>query len=213
MNLRDLLKEYWPIVAGVFAVILTAILLWPSDDSDSEEPTPEVARVQRLTDKAKKFFESERARENLDQQGDLEPAGDEPSRKDRGVAASSDSGMQMLEIVEAVPIAAEPGPPQTFETNDPEVQKALGQVKVVFYQEEDCDACKSARSFLEANQVPLSVVAVDDDSGQRERARRLSGQRSFPVIVVDGHVLTGFSKDSLQGALTSAVKKRVAAQN
>ncbi len=210
MDLRDLLKEYWPIVAGVFAVLVTAIVLWPSGKPNS----PTIVGPEQRTLLPDDFKELTREMSEPDvSENDASKDAFVLDRAEKSKPPEPDpSSMEMLEIVHAVPLEGKQGSPQTFTTDDPEVQKALAQVKVVFYEENDCESCDLARRLLEANGVPLSVIDVDEDSNQRERARRLSGKRSFPVVVVDGKVLTDVSEKALQGALTAAVKQRVAAR-
>lgn len=200
MDLKDLLKEYWPIVVGVVVALLTAVIFWPSDESPAEEPdlvplpivsksgSPSTPNTPRDDD------ESTRA----------------ATHADREQAGPRESGeYEFIEIVNAVPVEGKATPARKYETNDPEVQRALAKVEVTLYVEDECASCASAREYLEKNGVLVTTHNVDQDSNQRERARRLSGGRSLPVLVVDEKVLPGFSEGSVQAALTDAVKTRV----
>lgn len=202
MDLKDLLKEYWPIVVGVVVVLLTAVIFWPSDElaqQDEEELVPiGISSTPRQAEEPRGL--SNRA---------------EPATTKRDVTVSEkkpESGeptYEFLEIVNAVPTAGPTTPGRVYKTDDPEVRRALSQVEVTLYVEDECDACTRAREYLEKNGVLVTTRNVETDAGQRERARRLSGTRSLPVLVVDGKVLSGFSEGPVQVALTDAVKTRV----
>lgn len=202
MDLKDLLKEYWPVVVGVVVVLLTAVIFWPSDEpaeQDEEELVPIgiVATPRKVKEPP------------------ASPGRAERETTKRGVTASgknpdSDAPTyEFLEIVSAVPSPGQATPGRNYKTDDPEVKRALAQVEVTLYVEDECEACTLLREYLEKNGVLVTTRNVETDAGQRERARRLSGTRSLPVLVVDGKVLSGFSEGPVQAALTDAVKTRV----
>lgn len=199
MDLKDLLKEYWPIEVGVAVVILTAVIFWPSDEPRGVE---EGALVPiGIVSRPRKVKESSESAEPEAVGAQLKPSAP--------TAENKESEYEFLEIVNAVPIEGSRTEGRTYKTDDPEVQRALAQVEVTLYVEDECAACSSAREYLEKNGVSVTTKDVSGDSGQRERARRLSGARTLPVLVVDGKVLTGVSEGSVQTALTDAVKTRV----
>ena len=77
------------------------------------------------------------------------------------------------------------------------------------YEADWCGVCRQARAFFEHNGISYTSRDVDADPNVKEKARRLSGNTSIPVIVIDGKVMQGFSEEAVQSALTSAVKSRV----
>lgn len=206
MDLDDLLKEYWPIVVGVVVVLLTAVILWPSAESaDKSDLTP--VTITPLTEEARRALarrQAEASEAEADSDPDTVPAADVPAERP--------AEYEYLEIVEAVPTEGNAVAGREFKTDDPEVQRALGKVEVTLYQEADCAPCSEARAYFEKNGVSVTARDVDQDVNQRERARRLSGSRTLPVLVIDGKVLLGFSDNAVQGALTAAVKSRVEAE-
>lgn len=202
MDLDDLLKEYWPIVVGVVVALVTAVVLWPSEELSSEGPGSGPVAITPLTEEARRALAQRQARE---QQAESQPVEAAP---DQGPSDRAPE-YEFLEIVEAVPIEGGPVPGREFKTGDPEVQRALEKVQVTLYQEKECAPCSTARDFLEKNGVSVTARDVDQDANLRERARRLSGSRSLPVLVIDEKVLLGFSESAVQAALTSAVKSRV----
>lgn len=202
MDLDDLLKEYWPIVVGVVVVLLTAVVLWPSEESSSKEPDLGPVAITPFTEEARRALAQRQASEREAESPPVEAA---PDKETVERAAE----YEFLEIVQAVPAPGSHTPGREFETEDLEVQRALEKVQVTLYQEKECTPCSAAREFLEKNGVPVTARDVDQDANLRERARRLTGSRDLPVLVIDGKVLLGFSESSVQSALTSAVKSRV----
>jgi glutaredoxin len=199
MDLDDLLKEYWPIVVGVVVVLLTAVVLWPSGEIPVEVPPGPVV-VSRVTDETKQALLLKHNKE------ETTPPVESPAPK---VPEGEQTKLEYLEIVEAFPVEGREIPGRKYTTDDPEVQRALGQVQVTIYQEKECASCSEARAYFSQNGVGLTTLDVDEDANLRERVRRLSGSRSLPVLVVDGKILQGFSESAVNAALTSAVKSRV----
>lgn len=204
MDLKDLLKEYWPIVVGVVVVLLTAVIFWPSDEPPEQDEAALVPLGIVSTPRKVKASPGPSDRE-------------ESVTTDLGVKSSgpkpqgSEPKYEFLEIINAVPAEGQANPGRKYKTDDPEVQRALTKVEVTLYVEDECASCTSAREYLEKNGVLVTTRNVETDAGQRERARRLSRSRSLPVLVVDGKVLSGFNEGSVQSALTDAVKTRVLA--
>lgn len=203
-GLDDLLKEYWPIVVGVVVVFLTAIVVWPSNEPAAKDPNREPVFVSPITDEVRRALEQKQTNES-----EAEPRPSETLAPTKSEAAPAQYGF--LEIVEAFPLVDSESVGRKFTTDDPEVQQALGKIEVTLYLENECSSCTAVRSFLERSGISVMAQNVEDDSNKRERARRLSGSRSLPVLVVDGKVLQGLSDEAVQAALTSAVKRRVEA--
>jgi glutaredoxin-like protein NrdH len=78
--------------------------------------------------------------------------------------------------------------------------------KVTLYALSTCVWCKMTKQFLSENGVAYEFVDVDlleDDD--REKARQAITSKgaslSYPTIIVDNTVITGFRKDKLKEAL------------
>ncbi len=78
--------------------------------------------------------------------------------------------------------------------------------KVTLYALSTCVWCKMTKQFLGENGVAYEFVDVDlleDDD--REKARQTITSRgaslSYPTIIVDNTIITGFRKDKLKEAL------------
>lgn len=205
MDLDDLLKEYWPAIVGVVVVLLTAIVLWPSEEDAQADPSLELVAISPLTADAQRVLAEKQAKET-------QPKGDPQPTSSPKEPPRTPPEYQILEMVEAFPLDQSRVENREFKTGDPEVERALGDVEITLYQEQECSSCVKMRSFLEKNGVSVISRNVEEDSNQRERARRLSGTRALPVLVVDGKVVPGLSEEEVQAALTWAVKNRVEAE-
>jgi glutaredoxin-like protein NrdH len=78
--------------------------------------------------------------------------------------------------------------------------------KVTLYALSTCVWCKMTKQFLTENSVAYEFVDVDlleDD--EREKARQTIASKgttiSYPTIIVDNTIITGFRKDKLKEAL------------
>lgn len=69
-----------------------------------------------------------------------------------------------------------------------------------------CPYCKKTKRFLDDHKVDYDVVDVDllDDERQDEvleEVERLTGRRSFPVVVIGEEVIVGHDEERLRKAL------------
>ena len=72
--------------------------------------------------------------------------------------------------------------------------------EVVVYALSTCPWCRKTKQWFEDSKVPFESVDVDKLSGDEQdaaakKAYELSGGRRFPVTVVNGEVIVGFSPD------------------
>lgn len=61
--------------------------------------------------------------------------------------------------------------------------------------------CKMAKSFLDANKIPYQDLNVAEDKALAKEMITRSGQKSVPVIDVDGELLIGFDEAQLKQKL------------
>ncbi|GLZ42132.1 glutaredoxin family protein [Actinokineospora sp. NBRC 105648] len=74
---------------------------------------------------------------------------------------------------------------------------------VVIYSAEWCGDCRRAKSWLTRNEVPFTLIDVENDTAARERAAELAGGRhNIPVVVLpSGYVLVEPTNTELETAL------------
>lgn len=80
----------------------------------------------------------------------------------------------------------------------------VGNVKV--YALSTCPYCKRTKRFLDEHGIPYDATEVDmlDDDGQEAalvEVERLTGRRSFPVVVIGSEVIVGHDEERLRRAL------------
>lgn len=74
-------------------------------------------------------------------------------------------------------------------------------MKVKIYSTPECPYCNRAKALLKANAIDYDEVDVSINDENLEEMKKVSGQMSVPVIVVDKEVLLGFDKEKLEEAL------------
>lgn len=79
---------------------------------------------------------------------------------------------------------------------------------VKLYALSTCPHCKKAKQFLDDKKVDYQMVDVDLAKGREqkealEEVERLTGRKSFPVIVINEIVVQGFKPEEIEGALDS----------
>ena len=63
---------------------------------------------------------------------------------------------------------------------------------IVVYTTEPCGFCRQAKALLESRQIPYREVNLARDASGRERLVRLTGQMTFPQILVGTRSIGGF---------------------
>lgn len=69
-----------------------------------------------------------------------------------------------------------------------------------------CPYCKRTKRFLEQHKIVYDCIDVDllDDDKQDkvlEEVEKLTGRRSFPVVVIGKEIIVGHDEDKLKKAL------------
>ncbi len=79
-------------------------------------------------------------------------------------------------------------------------------VKPKIYALSTCPYCKRTKRFLDEHKIAYDCVDVDllDDAKQDEvleEIERITGRRSFPVVIIDQEVIVGHDEQRLRKAL------------
>ena len=82
------------------------------------------------------------------------------------------------------------------------------EVPVVVYTTSWCPHCRKAQQWLDEHGVAYQSHDVEEDPAAAREHRVKNPRGGVPTIVVDGEVLTGFSPNALDGALTRARRRR-----
>lgn len=77
---------------------------------------------------------------------------------------------------------------------------------VTIYSTPTCVYCRMAKDFFQANSIPFVEHNVAADLKAREEMFAKSHQMGVPVIDVEGHVIVGFDKKTLEELLLPAQK-------
>jgi glutaredoxin len=80
------------------------------------------------------------------------------------------------------------------------------KAKPTVYALSTCPYCKRTKRFLESHKIAYEVVDVDllDDSKQDEvmdKVEKMTGRRSFPVVIIGKEVIVGHDEDKLRKVL------------
>ena len=78
--------------------------------------------------------------------------------------------------------------------------------KVKVYALSTCPYCKRTKRFLDENSVPYDCTDVDllDDDAQEpvlQEIEKITGRRSFPVVLIGEEVIVGHDEERLRRAL------------
>lgn len=78
--------------------------------------------------------------------------------------------------------------------------------KIKVYALSTCPYCKRTKRFLDEHKVPYEHTDVDllDDDEQEvvlSEIERLTGKRSFPVVLIEAEVIVGHDEERLRKAL------------
>lgn len=74
-------------------------------------------------------------------------------------------------------------------------------MSVTIYSSPKCVYCTMAKKYLESKNIPFTEIDVSTDMEASAEIVRRSGQRSIPVIDIDGALIVGFDKDKIDSML------------
>ena len=80
--------------------------------------------------------------------------------------------------------------------------------EVLLYALSTCPWCRKAKKWFADNDVPFDHIDVDllegaEQDAAAQKAYELSGARRFPVVVIDGEVVTGYNPERYKELLSS----------
>ena len=84
-----------------------------------------------------------------------------------------------------------------------ETRQAMAKYPVTLYSTKSCQSCDAARQSLRARGVPFNEYSVNTESDFSAFQSRVGGS-TFPVIVIGGQTVKGYSSSDLSGYLDAA---------
>lgn len=77
-------------------------------------------------------------------------------------------------------------------------------MKVTVYSTPTCPFCHMVKDYLKQHKIEFKDVNVAEDQKAAMEMIRKSGQQGVPVTDVDGTIIVGFDRESLDRALKLA---------
>jgi len=71
-------------------------------------------------------------------------------------------------------------------------------VNVKIYSTPTCPYCKLAKEFFKEKNISFKNIDVTSSEANAEEMKKVSGQTSVPVIVIDEKVIVGFDKNEIE---------------
>jgi glutaredoxin len=84
-----------------------------------------------------------------------------------------------------------------------ETRQAMAKYPVTLYSAKDCSGCDQARQALRGRGVPFNEYSVTTEADFGAFQSRIGGSM-FPVVVIGGQTLKGYSSSDLSGYLDAA---------
>lgn len=72
---------------------------------------------------------------------------------------------------------------------------------IKIYSTSWCPACVKTKKYLDLKGVAFSEVNVADAHEDREEVFKVSGQRTVPVLDINGKIIVGFDKAAIDNAI------------
>ena len=69
---------------------------------------------------------------------------------------------------------------------------------IKIYSTSWCPACIKAKKFFDMKGWEYKEINVADKHEDREEVFKVSGQRTLPVIDIDGEIIVGFDKNKIE---------------
>ncbi|MGR8920395.1 MAG: glutaredoxin family protein [Gammaproteobacteria bacterium] len=89
-------------------------------------------------------------------------------------------------------------------TKEMSIAQVAASNPVTVYVVPECDACDLVRNSLSSREIPFKEVDVQDNAELQQELKSIAGGLTVPAIVVGDDVLTGYSRDAIDGALAKA---------
>jgi len=72
---------------------------------------------------------------------------------------------------------------------------------VKIYSTPTCPYCKMAKEFFKKKGIDFENIDISSNPKSAEEMKKISGQSSVPVIIINGKVLVGFDEEKIEKAL------------
>lgn len=72
---------------------------------------------------------------------------------------------------------------------------------IKIYSTSWCPGCIKAKKFFDMKGWDYTEINVADAHEDREEVMKVSGQRTVPVIDIDGEIIVGFDKIAIETAM------------
>lgn len=72
---------------------------------------------------------------------------------------------------------------------------------IKIYSVDWCPACVKVKSYLDKKGFKYEVINVADAHEDREIVQKISGQRTVPVVDINGSVIVGYDRKEIDRAL------------
>ena len=72
---------------------------------------------------------------------------------------------------------------------------------IKIYSTSWCPACVKAKQYLGLKGLAFSEINVADAHEEREEVFKVSGQRTVPVLDINGEIIVGFDKSAIDKAI------------
>ncbi|MGG7178999.1 glutaredoxin domain-containing protein [Clostridium paraputrificum] len=72
---------------------------------------------------------------------------------------------------------------------------------IKIYSTSWCPACVKAKKYLNLKGIEFNEINVADEHENREEVFRASGQRTVPVLDINGEIIVGFDKSAIDKAI------------
>lgn len=69
---------------------------------------------------------------------------------------------------------------------------------IKIYSTSWCPSCIKAKKFFDMKGWQYKEINVADNKEDREEVFKVSGQRTVPVIDVDGEIIVGFDRNAIE---------------
>ena len=78
--------------------------------------------------------------------------------------------------------------------------------KIIIYTLPSCGYCQQAKEYFKSRKIKFKEVNVDSDPASQKEMILKSGQFSVPVIDINGRIIVGYQKNTLDEILANSQK-------
>lgn len=72
---------------------------------------------------------------------------------------------------------------------------------VKIYSTSWCPSCVKAKKYLNMKGIKFEEINVADKHEDRNEVQKVSGQRTVPVLDINGEIIVGFDKRAIDAAI------------